>query len=843
MSEFFTFKEKRRFRLIEKELRAAKLFPVLSFDPEGNTFLCEEGRMGFGFVCQPLSGADEKIEQQVNSLLNENYPSNKEMQVILYRSPDINKQMAYMKSLREGYKHELYEEFIDQRSTFLKTHTDEPLVLNDKAGIYNLGTVHDLKLYITFKVPISGNQPGEKDYKELRVLQTKARTTLENIHLYPSSLTAEEWVRFMNTVFNWGKGTTWRNHVNLWDQDQPLCNQVLDYDNDIEVSRDYIRVGDKYIKALSSKRKPESMYFGEAVTNSGDLSGGTGGVRTNYMVCTSIIFPEVDGEKQKFERKRQFTINQASGPIVKFVPILLDKKNDFDTLYQSIQEGKKLFKLSHHVIIFGNSLEEVEAASMTARNFWRTNRYEIMEDKSIQMPVLLNCLPFCGDFVSRNDLQRHKTMTSKEAAPLLPIMGEWKGTGTPHINLISRNQQIMNFSFHDTGSNMNAVTAAQSGSGKSFLTNEIVTSYLSEGAQVWIIDVGRSYKNLCEAFEGDFLHFGASSKACMNPFPLVVSLDGTMETRAPDAEYNENDNDDDGEEDALIGLIEAMAAPNQKLSDFQISSLKRVFSKVWRTHFRKTSIDHVADALLEHEDIRVKDIGNQLYAFTSKGSYGRFFNGENNVKFNNQLTVLELEELKGRKHLQQVVLLQLIYQIQQEMYLGDRSRKKVVVIDEAWDLLTSGDVAKFIEAGYRRFRKYGGSVNIISQSVNDLYDSKTGRAIAENSATTILLGQKSETIDQIKRDGKIQMSDYHFEQLKTVHTLQGVYSELFIISEYGRGIGRLIVNDYQKLLYSTKAEDVSAIQKKRDQGMNLNEAIVSVLKDRKNVDPSLGQVA
>ena len=28
---------------------------------------------------------------------------------------------------------------------------------------------------------------------------------------------------------------------------------------------------------------------------------------------------------------------------------------------------------------------------------------------------------------------------------------------------------------------------------------------------------------------------------------------------------------------------------------------------------------------------------------------------------------LELEELKGRKHLQQVVLLQLIYQIQQEM--------------------------------------------------------------------------------------------------------------------------------------------------------------------------------
>ncbi|WP_369702091.1 hypothetical protein [Citrobacter freundii] len=29
--------------------------------------------------------------------------------------------------------------------------------------------------------------------------------------------------------------------------------------------------------------------------------------------------------------------------------------------------------------------------------------------------------------------------------------------------------------------------AAESGSGKSFLTNELIFSYLSEGAQVWVI--------------------------------------------------------------------------------------------------------------------------------------------------------------------------------------------------------------------------------------------------------------------------------------------------------------------------------------------------------------------
>ena len=158
------------------------------------------------------------------------------------------------------------------------------------------------------------------------------------------------------------------------------------------------------------------------------------------------------------------------------------------------------------------------------------------------------------------------------------------------------------------------------------------------------------------------------------------------------------------------------------------------------------------------------------------------------------------------------------------MYLGDRNRKKIVIVDEAWDLLTQGDVAKFIESAYRRFRKYGGSMVIITQSVNDLYSSASGRAIAENSATTMLLGQKPETIDDIKKEGKLQLSAYDYEQLKTVHTVTGAYSEIFVKSEFGRGIGKLLVNDFQKLLYSTKAEDVSAIDELKKTGMtNISE--------------------
>ena len=52
-----------------------------------------------------------------------------------------------------------------------------------------------------------------------------------------------------------------------------------------------------------------------------------------------------------------------------------------------------------------------------------------------------------------------------------------------------------------------ATIAAESGSGKSFLANYLITSYLSLGAQVFVIDVGKSYQNLCELLGGSFIFF------------------------------------------------------------------------------------------------------------------------------------------------------------------------------------------------------------------------------------------------------------------------------------------------------------------------------------------------
>ena len=80
--------------------------------------------------------------------------------------------------------------------------------------------------------------------------------------------------------------------------------------------------------------------------------------------------------------------------------------------------------------------------------------------------------------------------------------------------------------------------------------------------------------------------------------------------------------------------------------------------------------------------------------------------------------------------------------------------------------------------------------------------------------------------------GRLSMDEGMKRMLQSLRTEHGAYSEIFISSPVGSGIGRLIVDPYSLLLYSSKAEDVSAIDAKRAEGLTLPAAIEVVLDER-----------
>lgn len=816
--EVFGFRRQSADGIVDEDVRACQFCPVQAYDEQSKLFLCDDSTLGFAFECVPLAGGDQHTKERIEQLVAGDYPPGTIMQFFLYRSPDIEPQFNALARIRQDHMDGPLAGVVKQRIDFLRAHTKKNIHGRSfSGGDYDCGRIQESRLIVSIKIPFEGKEPNESDVVLTKTWETKTESALSSVGLWPLALSASRYIRLMQSIINWSPNASWRSMsvMGEWEEDKTISAQIFDPTTDLVIAdKSTLQLGEHcFVKVMSAKRIPDAFFFTEAMKYVGNTMGGNDKLTINYAVCCNVFFPVTQSEKSKLETKRTWTVNQAVGPMLKFVPVLADKKHSFDILSESFQKGAKPIRMTFSVLLFSDSRKAVERAAVSAQSYWDTMHFHLMEDYFITAPMFQNCLPLCAEKEAVFHLDRYKTMTTRELPVLLPVFGEWKGTGTFHVALISRNGQLMSLSLHDSDTNKNAVIAAESGSGKSFLLNEIIVSYLSEGAQVWVIDAGKSYKKLNEQLDGDFLQFDEASKICLNPFELI--------------------DDWKEDEDTISALIAAMASEKEKLSDFQMAGLKQILKRLWETKGQAMTVDDIAAECLGHTEQRMHDIGQQLFSFTSKGGYGQYFHGHNTMRFENPFTVLELDELQGRTHLRQVVLMQLIFQIQREMYLGERNRKKIMIIDEAWDLIKSGPVSVFIEHGFRKFRKYGGSAIIATQSLNDLYENPVGRAIAENANMMLLLGQKPETIASIRDSGRLVLSEAGFNLLSTVASVGGVYSEIFVKSGHtGVGVGRLIVSNFEKMLFSTAPEDVNAIENYTNRGLNVTDAINHVLRDR-----------
>jgi len=161
-----------------------------------------------------------------------------------------------------------------------------------------------------------------------------------------------------------------------------------------------------------------------------------------------------------------------------------------------------------------------------------------------------------------------------------------------------------------------------------------------------------------------------------------------------------------------------------------------------------------------------------LADFRSGGAFGRFVNGRSTFDISNDdFVVLELERLLPKKVLFKVVTLQVINAVTMDLYLSDRSDRRLICFDEASQFLgESSTLKQVIEEGYRRARKYHGSFTICLQSVLDtLRFGAVGNVIRENSAFKFYL--ESTTFEEAKRQGVLDYDEFTMHILKSTKSL------------------------------------------------------------------------
>ncbi len=85
--------------------------------------------------------------------------------------------------------------------------------------------------------------------------------------------------------------------------------------------------------------------------------------------------------------------------------------------------------------------------------------------------------------------------------------------------------------------------------------------------------------------------------------------------------------------------------------------------------------------------------------------------------------------------------------------------------------------------------------------------------------------QKPESLYSLKESGRLLMDEGLFELLSSIHTAPGRYSEVYVRTPIGAGIGRLIVDRFTHLVYTTNPAEYARVEEYLRQGLTLVEAI------------------
>src|SRR4029077_11041878 len=135
-------------------------------------------------------------------------------------------------------------------------------------------------------------------------------------------------------------------------------------------------------------------------------------------------------------------------------------------------------------------------------------------------------------------------------------------------------------------------------------------------------------------------------------------------------------------------------------------------------------------------------LAQRLRKYTS-GTFAGIFSQQSNVNINNPLVVFNIRDLEDE--LRPVAMYIVLNYIWNKTKTDQRRR--ILIVDEAWQLMKYEDSANFLFSIAKRARKYNLGITTITQDVEDFMASRMGRAIVANASMQILLKQSPTAVD------------------------------------------------------------------------------------------------
>jgi TraG P-loop domain/Domain of unknown function, B. Theta Gene description (DUF3875) len=301
--------------------------------------------------------------------------------------------------------------------------------------------------------------------------------------------------------------------------------------------------------------------------------------------------------------------------------------------------------------------------------------------------------------------------------------------------------------------NRNKFILGPSGSGKSFFTNHMVRSYYEKGTHIVLVDVGHSYKGLCDMVNGYYFTYSETKPIKFNPF--YIGEGDTLDTEKKESIKTlllalwKKDNE-------TFNRSEYVALSNALQLYFdKVNNNKELFP-CFDSFYEFLKDDFVT--ILKGDNVKDKDfdVSNFLYVlrpYYKGGEFDYLLNAKENLDLLQQrFIVFELDNIKDHPILFPVVTI-----IIMEVFISKMRKlkgiRKMILIEEAWKAIAKEGMAEYIKYLFKTVRKFFGEAIVVTQEVEDIISSPVVKqAIINNSDCKILLDQSKyqNKFDQIQ---------------------------------------------------------------------------------------------
>ncbi len=534
----------------------------------------------------------------------------------------------------------------------------------------------------------------------------------------------------------------------------------------IEIHASHFRLGTKYGRTIYIYGYPREIYTGwlSSLINFDEVLDVSMFI---YPVESQVVLNNL--RKKVTQLEASMSINNERGRVRD--PAMEAAIQDAEELRDQLQVGaERFFRFGLYVTLYADSLDELGFVQHKIETLFGQQLIFSKVASSQQEQGLNSSIPQMTD-----QLQIRRNMNTGAISTSFPFTS---------ADLTQDKGVLYGINMHNNGlvifdrfslENANMVVFAKSGAGKSFTVKLEALRSMMTGSEVIIIDPENEYQKLSEAVGGSYIRLSLNADTRINPFDLPRVID--------------TDEADDALRANLVTLhglfrlmlggtqVSPQGIPMSALNPAEEADLDQALIDTYaRAGITSDPLTHnsppptiaeLYDTLL-HMGGSGPSLAQRLRKYTT-GTFAGIFSQQSNVDINNPMVVFNIRDLEDElRPVAMYIVLSHIWNITRT-----DQKKRMLIVDEAWQLMKYDDSANFLFSLAKRARKYYLGLTTITQDVEDFMSSKMGRAIVANSSMQLLLKQSSSAVDVLS--DVFKLTDEEKKRLANFPIGQGLF--------------------------------------------------------------------